>query len=151
MPRYNHGKFTAADVLTDGVVCTQGQFNKIGSYTVKAGEVIFPGFGSYDAMDNAVGRAYMKLQTAVPAEIKGELMITIESPQDIPLQVLGNWRSEDLNTDAANKTLQIPFPKMNVGASKDKKIVFYYRPDATATLSKANSTLSLDITRVLLD
>lgn len=152
MARYVHGKFTAADInLVDNVALVAGQFNKIGSYTVKAGEVIFLGWENYRDMESAVGRAYAKLQDNVPAEIKGEWMATIESPQDLPLTVLGNWRSEDMNTDATNKTLQIPFAKMNIGASKDKKIVFYFKPDTAKTITKANCIVNLDITRVLLD
>ena len=151
MARYNHAKFTAADLVKADSVCTAGEYKVIGSYTVLAGEVIFPGFGGYDSMENAVGRIYALLKVAADTEVKGEYMLAVLSPQDIPLKILGNWRTEDWNTSVTDKTKQIPFPKMNIGASKDKKIVLYFKADATSTLDHTKCVMLMDITRVLLD
>lgn len=146
----NHGKFTKADLLVNGVVCTAGQFNKLGQYIVKAGEAIKIGFGPYDSFENATGRIYAILKNAANVEIPGEWSLNIESPLDTHLATLGTWRSEDWNTVANDKTKQIPFPEMPIGASKDKKFVLYFKPDATDTVSLANSVMNMDITRILL-
>lgn len=148
---YTHGKLNRADLMAGDVVCNAGQYNKVGSYIVKAGEVIFMGYGASANMDNAVGRIYAIAQTAVPAEIKGTWLLQIESAQDIPLEVLGTWRTEDFNTSAADKTKQLPWPLMEPGVSRDKKLVLYFKPDATATMAAAQTTISFDITRLLVN
>lgn len=149
MNGYTHGKFVLADLMSADTPVAANQYNRIGSYTVKAGEVIFMGFGSAGNMHDAVGRAYAKLQHDTPGEMTGTWLIQIESAQDIPLEVLGTWRSEDFNTSATDKTKQLPWPMMQPGVSKDKKIVFYFRPDAAETIDISGSTISIDITRVL--
>jgi hypothetical protein len=151
MSKYTHGKLLATDLLAEDVACPVGKYTYMGAYTVKAGEVIFPGYGAAQNLDDAVGRIYMKFQKAGPTEVKGEVQLAILSPQDIPLYVYGTWRTEDLNTDASNKTLQLPFPKSDIGLSKDKKLALYFKSDTADTIDVSICTILMDITRVLLD
>ncbi len=149
---HNHGKLIRADLMPANVTAAAAQYNLIGKYTVKAGEIIFLGFGTSADMHNAVGRVYGVIKdNATPAvEIAGTWLLQIESAQDIPLQVIGTWRTEDWNTSATDKTKQIPWPKMQSGVSKDKKIALYFKPDTAATAVAADTTLAIDITRVLI-
>lgn len=141
--------FTKADLIIDNAVLTAGQFVKMGSYQVGAGEVVTLGYGQ-GTQASAEGRIYQKIQSDASTEITGTYRIVLESAQDLPLQVVFEARSEALATSPTDRTLQIPFNEMNVGVSEDKKIVTYFKADTTATVDLANSTLLMDITRTLL-
>ena len=147
---FTHSKFTQTDLIKADTVLVAGQYNKIGEYKVLAGEVISPGYGIYDSMENAVGRIYGILKVAADTEIVGTYQLAVHSPQDIQLAPLGTWRTEDWNTVVADKTKQIPFARMPLQITKDKKLVLFFMPDASATIDHTKSKLSMDITRQLI-
>jgi len=151
---FTHGKFVKGDLLTDGVKVLGGQYVKLGGYTVLAGEEISPGYGQYDSMENAVGRVYAVLKDSTGTEIKGTYQLVVVSPQNVQLLPLGTWRTEDWNTSASDKTKQIPFARMPVRVTKDKKIELHFMADAGSDgkiVSLDNSDMQMDVTRVLLD
>jgi hypothetical protein len=149
---YTHGKLGRSDFMSGDVSVIANQYVKVGAYTCKAGEVIFMGYGESEDMHNAVGRVYAYAANATPAELKGTWLLQIESPQDIPLEVLGTWRSEDFNTSSTDKTKQLPWAMIQPGMSKDKKLCLYFKSDTTDTLKNtANTVISFDITRVLVN
>jgi hypothetical protein len=139
--------FTKNELISGDIVLSAGQYNKLGQYVVQAGEQISIGYGSQGGMDNAVGRIYAMLNTSVPAEIKGKLRLSIYSPQDRPMRIIWEMRTEALNTVATDRTKQTPLPESIELVTEDKKIVLEFLPDAAATLSKAQSTLFFDITQ----
>jgi len=141
--------FTSADMINTSTACIAGQYNKIGEYKVQAGVNLFLGYGAQSGQENAQGRIYADIRTAAISQ-PGKVRISIVSPQDIPLAVLFEARTEVLNTSATDRTKMIPFPKMDIGASQDKKYVMEFMPDAAATITKANSVMIMDITNRLL-
>lgn len=143
--------FTKADFSLGNTVCTAGQYNKIGEFQVPAGLEVAIGVGSYDDQERAIGRIYMQFQTSVPAEIAGSVRLSIFSAQNRSLVILDEWRTEALSESTTRKE-QLPCPLYTPGVdtywvSEDKKFVLEFLPDATATISAANSTILIDITK----
>lgn len=141
--------FTQADIIKDSTAVPAGNFVNIGEYKVSAGEEIILGFGQQSGQENAQGRLFGKLQNSTPTEIKGVLRLVVMTNQDIPLATLFEGRTEALNSSATDRTKQIPFPQMSVGAGQDKKIVLQFKADSASTISLANTTILMDITRNL--
>lgn len=140
--------FTEADLIDSATVnVIAGQFVKLGEYQVQAGEMISTGYGEQSGQDSAQGRIFMKFQTATPTEIKGMVRLQAYSPQDRPIEIIGEWRTELLNTNATDRTKQLPLPEHIVALTEDKKFVLEFKADADAALDKANSTIIMDITR----
>lgn len=144
--------FTKNDLITNATVAiVLGQYNKLGEYKVQAGETISIGYGAFSGMDNAIGRVYgiLKDSAATPVELKGKLRLTIYSPQDRPMKIMHEWRTEALNTSATDRTKQTPLSEGIEEITEDKKIVLEFLPDAigNGTLSKTNSDLIMDVTQ----
>jgi regulator of extracellular matrix RemA (YlzA/DUF370 family) len=140
--------FTIASFgLATTIVCNAGQFTKLGQYVVSAGELISIGYGNLSGMDNAIGRIYAKFQNATPAAVSGVLRISIVSPQDRPLKIMHEFRTEALDTSSTDRTKQTPLSIGLEDISEDTKIVLEFKPDTTATLTTANCTMVMDITQ----
>lgn len=145
---YFRSAFTKADLMQGTtIVCSAGQFNRLGVYNVPAGEVVSPGYAGQSGQDNAQGRIYVKLQDATPAVANGLLRLSIFSPQDRPIEIIQEWRTETLNTSSTDRSLQVPFAEFDAWISEDKKIVLEFKPDAGVTLTTANCTVLMDTTK----
>lgn len=147
-----------ADVIgASTVALTVGTYTKIGQVVVKADERLGMGYGSADDQNTANGRIFcdFKDNSGTPVAISGMFRIEMESSQDMPIGTQPIVIDVDCNTvnqgSATNRTQQIAFPFTNVLLSKDKKFVFYIKNTAAnaQTLSQANSTCLIDITRQL--
>lgn len=144
------GTFTKTDLInTATVAVTAGASVVLGKYPVQAGEAIKLGWGNLQGQENAQGRIFMKLMDdqVVPVELAGTVRISLWSPQDRPIAIVSEWRTEQLNTVATDRTKQIPFPEDIYRTTEDKKIVLEFISDTTATLSRANSTIVMDVAR----
>jgi hypothetical protein len=137
---------TKNDLISADTVLVAGQFVKLGERKIEAGELLAVGFGDESGQDNAQGRVFMDLKTSASAVISGTVRLQVYSPQNRPLVILGEWRTETLSTGAGDRTKQIPFPEHTVWVSEDKKIVLEFNADAAATLAKAQSTILMDTT-----
>lgn len=146
-----------ADIINSSTVAlVLGTYTKIGQVVVKADERIGMGYGSADMQDTANGRIYcdFKDNSGTPVAISGMFRIEMESSQDMPIGAQPIVIDVDINTinqGGTNRTQQIAFPFTNILLSKDKKFVFYIKNTAGSaqTLSQANSTCLVDITRQL--
>lgn len=147
MPETYRSAFTKNELITGDIALVTGQYNRLGQYVVQAGEQISVGFGALSGMDNAIGRIFAVFNTAATAEIKGKVRLSIYSPQDRPMRIIGEWRTEALNTNATDRTKQTPLPEGIELVTEDKKIVLEFLPDAAATLAKAQTNLFFDITQ----
>lgn len=147
MPNTFSSALTENDLMTGDVAVVTDGFVKIGSYKVLAGQLVTLGNGNIVTMSDAIGRIYCKFQDASPAEVKGILRIAIHSPQDRPILIVREYRTELLNTSATDRTKQLPFPQWgNNWVQKDKLIVLEFMADTAATIKKANSDILFDIT-----
>lgn len=155
------GKFYRANMTREQVfssatqLLTLNEFVKIGEYKVLADELVGMGYGAGSQQDNAAGRIYadFKDTTGTPVAVSGIFRIMIMSSQNIPI----GEKPVILDIDTAilrgstNRTEQLPFEFQNFFLSKDKKFVFYLMNIAASaqTVSKANSTVYIDITKQL--
>ena len=154
------GTFTKDQVITEGSTVTllPGIFNKIGEYVVKADELVGIGRGAYDALNTAIGRLYadFKDNSGTPVAItNATFRIMLESSQDIPIgqkPVYVDVDASQLTLGKTDPSQRFVLPFDGTMLSKDKKFVFMLKNNGTSnvTLSKANSTVEMDITRALI-
>lgn len=136
-------------IATDTVSLPAGIFQRVGQYKVEAGELITIGYGEQSGQQNAQGRIFAKMMdnSAAPGtKVPGMVRLVIYSPQDRPLHILGEWRTETLESGETDRTKQIPLPENMNWLSEDKKLVLEFKADSTTTLGKANSSITLDMT-----
>jgi hypothetical protein len=130
------------------IVCTAGQYNRIGEYKILAGELLALGFGTNNDQSNAIGRIYILMNVAGPTEVPGYYRITQMSASDRPGIILWESRTEITNANPTDRTKQVPLNESPYFIGQDKRIAFDFMPDATATVTKADSKIRLDVTKV---
>lgn len=134
--------------LADKAV-TVGQFVILGERKIEAGELLAIGFGSESGQNNAQGRVFVDIKNnaASPgANIEGTIRLQVYSPQNRPLMILGEWRTETLRTGAGDRTKQVPLPEHHAWLSEDKKLVIEFQADSAGTVGLANTTILIDAT-----
>lgn len=141
---------TEAHLMNTSTVANQGVPTKLGEYVVQAGEVIQLGY-SNGGQDSALGRIFMDLQDGT-GSVDGIIRLQVASAQDIPLAVVFESRTEILRSGATDITKRLPFNEKSVNAliTEDKKIQLIFIPDATKTVTKADSTIVMSISRTLI-
>jgi len=141
---------TASDLIgSDTVAVIAGQFVKLGEYQVPAGEELAIGYGPHTSQESAVGRFYAKIMddTATAVEEPGVIRLTAYSPQDRPLRVLAEFRTEQANQGENDVTLRIPMPESIYNLREDQKLVLEFKSDASDNVVKASSVIILDVTK----
>lgn len=139
----------ANDLISAATVSViAGQYVKLGEKKVEAGELLAIGYGQESGQNNAQGRIFMDIKdtTATPVAVKGTVRLQVYSPQNRPLVILGEWRTETLSSGANDRTKMIPLPEDVYFLSEDKKLVLEFLADANQTVSKTNTTILLDTT-----
>lgn len=141
---------TQSDLISASTVSVVvGQYNKLGERIIQAGELMTLGFGSQAGQESAQGRLFIDIRdngVSPGAQLKGTVRLQVYSPQNRPLRILGEWRTETVSSGSGNRTLQVPFPVGHVWASEDKKIVLEFLPDAAGTVGKTNTVITIDNT-----
>lgn len=146
MPEKFQSTLINADLGFADKALTAGQMTRIGEYKVPAGEELSLGAGIYDDLERATGRLYLKVQTSAPAEIKGLMRISVYSPQDRPIEILYEGRTE-LTGASTTRNLQIPMKEHAVNIREDQKLVIEFKADSTATMANAQTSLLMDVTK----
>lgn len=148
---------TAAVIGSNTVALVPGQYVTIGELVVKADELVGMGYGPYTAQDQAAGRIFadFKDNSGTPAAITGKFRIMMVSSQNIPVgsaPVVLDVDCSALRSGSGNRTEQIPFAFNDLLLSKDKKFVFQIMETGSSaqTVSKANSSVLMDITRAMI-
>ena len=146
------------DVIGSSTVAlVPGQYVTVGELVVKADELVGMGYGSYKAQDQADGRIYadFKDNSGTPVAITGKFRIIMLSSQNIPVgasPVVLDVDVAALRNGSGSRPAQIPFNFNDILLSKDKKFAFQIMESGSSsqTLSQANSTVLMDITRALI-
>ena len=136
-----------SDFMTGTVSCPSGLFTRLGARTIQAGELLSLGYGPQSGQQDAQGRIFVDIRdnTASPgAQVNGTVRLTAYTPQDRPLVILAEFRTEALNQNSADRTKLLPWPESIYQLSEDKKLVIEFKPDATATISNANTKMVID-------
>lgn len=143
--------FMLAGSAVTNVTLVQGQWVKLGENICPAGLYRSIGYGSNGSQADATGRIYVKLNSSTPTEQTGRFRISIFSPQDRSMMVLGEWHSSALDQNATDRTKQLPLPQIQAQIGKDYKFVFEFKADAAGlTVTAANSVIVIDCTEQLL-
>jgi hypothetical protein len=130
------------------VACGAGVFTAIAEYTVKAQELIAMGYGKDAAQESAQGRIYMELCEAANTPVAGTVRIAAYNSQRFHLITFDEFRTEALST-STDRTKQIPYPESGFDVSEDNIIMIEFMPDVAKTITKADSTVLIDITRTI--
>lgn len=146
--------FTVNELIKAATVpITAGEIIRLGEYKVQAGEQLSAGAGQLAGMDNATGRIFIDLRdsTANPGvALAGKVRLQVYSAQNRPLEIVREWRTEDLATSATDKTKQLPFTEHSIWLREDQRMVLEFIPDAGAVgngnVSKANSKILMAVT-----
>lgn len=152
---YYHGTLKTADVIgKETVDLIPGQYTNIGEIIVAADEQIGMGYGNDNTQQNAQGRIFVGLHTADGTEISGKFRIIQVSSQNIPIgsqPVLMDVDLAALCQGENDRIGQIPFPWNKTLLSKAKKFQFQVLndTDTVQTVSRAHSSVLMDITRRL--
>lgn len=140
--------FTQNDLIGSAtVVCTAGQFTRLGEYKVLSGDLIALGYSDLDDQCGAVGRIYASMSTSAPADIPGTLRLSLMSSADRQLSIEYEVRTEIVRENPTDRTKQLPFEVSNTWLAIDKRFELSFNPDTTATVAKANSIVRIDITK----
>jgi hypothetical protein len=134
-------------INTATVVCTAGTFTQLGEYQVLPGDLIALGYSDLDDQSGAVGRIFMNLLTAGSATIPGTYRLALMSEADRQLSIEFECRTEISNTNATDRTKQLPFEVSATWLSNFKRFQLSFNPDTTATVAQAQSVLLVDITK----
>lgn len=149
MERYSTTLIGADLIDSDSPAVLAGIPVKLGEYQVQAGEEIAIGYGPFVGQESAIGRLFIELKddSATPAVENGLVRLSVWDPQNRPLIVLGEWRTETTASGATDRTLRIPLPENRVNLTEDQKLVLEFISDADDTLTKAACTVAVDCTR----
>ena len=139
--------FTQADLIAGATLAVvAGAWSRLGAYVVPAGEVVSIGFGQHSGQEDAVGRLSVLLKNAT-VEIMGKIRLSVYSPQDRPLQILGEYRTNVLSANATDRTKHMPFPEHRAWIQEDQKLILEFLPDTSETLTKAGCVILMDCTK----
>jgi hypothetical protein len=151
------GNWGPADLIGAATVTLiKDEWKIIGQVVVPADQLVGLGYGENGMQDASPGRLFVKLMdnTGTPVPITGQFRIEIQSSNDMPLGARPVLIDYDLATTAlgaTNRTERMPLQFNNIMLSKDKKFVFKVKNNAASaqTLSRANSSVEIDVTRQL--
>jgi len=129
------------------VVCTAGQFTRLGEYRILAGDLVVIGFGDCGCQDDSVGRVSVLMQTAPATPTNGVIRISSMTANDRPYSIVFECRTEIISTNLTDRTKQLPLPMDDLWLSQDKRYELSFNPDATSTITLADSTVFVDITK----
>lgn len=137
------------------VALVPGQYVTVGELVVKADELVGMGYGSFKAQDQADGRIFADFKDGSSNDIEGKFRIIMLSSQNIPVgasPVVLDVDCAALRAGNGSRPGQIPFNFNDILLSKDKKFSFQIMNTAASaqTVSKANSSVLMDITRALI-
>lgn len=139
-------KVTNSVLASDDVVCKAGQFTEIGRYKGQISEVVALGYGPYDKLNEAVGRAVIDLQKTGGGNIDGLIRIERRDPQDNFVDKVIEDRTESFR-GSSTPSEQLPFPIRKAGVGRDSYFVFTFCPDVDTTVDVSTCKVNLDATR----
>lgn len=144
---------TINEVLSADKVLAAGVFNELGVWGVPAQNLYGMGYAEQSGQQNARGRIGLDLKDnqAAPAAIEGVFRIVAVDANDVPVGpnggVIAEFRTEDIRTIGTRGDM-IAFPEHGLFLSEDNKFKFLFKPDAAATVVKANSKALINVSKL---
>lgn len=142
--------FIGDDLLgKDTINVFAGQPVRLGEFTVPADVEISFGQGDLVGQNTAIGRFFADIKNAT-GEVNGLLRIAIYNSQNNHLSTLMEYRTERARMGATDPTQRISLARRIEDITRDRKIVLEFIADADGTITKADSRIEIDITKILL-
>lgn len=138
------------NIMSGDVSVIVNRWVEIGEYVVEAGLYYTPGWGFSTSQSDADGRIYAKFIDDTAGNVTeetGVLRVVAYTPDDMPIGVLFESRTESLNSSATDRTKQMPFPKLPIKLGLNYKYKFFFKSDASDILQKAYCVILIDITK----
>lgn len=133
--------------IIDGTLLPVNTYTKVASYKVSAKEFVSLGQGKNETQEGALGRIFGDLKDDTNANIDGLVRFSVWTPSNHPKGMMIELHTNQLRTDINDRTKQYPLPESWFKwVTQDDQIVIEVMPETQATLSKANSTLYVDVT-----
>lgn len=150
MARKYRSAWTQNNVLYAAPAVVQDQWTEIGQYVIEAGLYYTPGWGFSTSQSDADGRIFVKIMddTATAVEIAGTIRIVAYTPDDLPIGVLFESRTEALNSSATDRTKQLPFPSLGIELGQDYKYKIFFKADRSDIIDRADCIVLIDITKI---
>lgn len=126
------------------VSCTAGKYTEIANMQVPAQQLRFWGNGGIINGVDDRGVLKMDLNTSAPALIPGTVRLVVADANKVVRNFVQEIRTEDLDSTVGTYTRLAKYS--SVGAKEDSYLLVEFNPDSTATISKADSTISAPIT-----
>lgn len=150
---FYRGNWGVNDIIgAASVLLILNEWKEIGKVTVPADQLIGLGYGGVGTQDAAMGRLFVDLQAAGPADIVGQFRIMITSSNDMPLggrPVLIDYDLATTRLGSTSRSDRLPMPFTEIMLSKDKVFKFLVKNTAAAaqTVTRADSSVEIDITK----
>jgi hypothetical protein len=125
------------------VVLTSGQYNRLGTFTVPAGQVCRFGANEAYAGTATGATAYLKVCDATNAAITGTVRFVVSNSTGTRTSVVLEQRTEKLSASQTDRTLAQLIPEMGVAAQRDDLLYIEFKPDTTSTWQTASTDTKL--------
>lgn len=141
--------FNLSDFMSADKAVVAAEWTKLGQVQVVPGQELSPGWGSLEALNQAVGRIYAEFQNATSVVLKGKVRLSVYNNQDQPMGngIIFEMRTEKLGR-STTASEQVTFPRWKGDLTAYKKLVLEFKCDTSDTLTFAKSTLLMDMTNM---
>jgi len=137
------------DFMSANTTIYSGKWNKIGDFTVPAGNIYEFGYGTPDQPENQ-GYIYAYVKDATGTEITGKLRLVVADPNERTLVNVFEERSDVLHGSLSDKRQKVPLPRTGVKANEDDKLQIWFKPDSDSTVSYTQSVILVPTTNTQL-
>lgn len=142
--------FTTDNFIAATVACPAGEATPVWRYTVPDGQCAQLGYSNLRGQENAEGRFYADIEDGADADVtSGYLIVAVENQQGREVETLIEVPLTVARRGATDISQRIPLPVMEPFLRPGRAFVIKFKntTEASITLSKANSTMEIDLTK----
>jgi hypothetical protein len=139
------------DLMSADFVTVANVYNKIGSYTVPAQQVVNIGYGNAGNPDNQ-GYLYVYLKAIAGTELTGAVRIAVANANETAIDVVIEEQEAVLHGDTSDRTKMIACPEITkysvLGRSprQDDRVQVYFKPASAVTVCLTATVVYLPVT-----
>ena len=137
--------------ITANVVCQANQWNKVGTLTVPAQQLI--AFGSNDPTGGASiagSPAYIKLVAETGTALTGKIRLVVSDANELKINTIKEETLARFSADVSDRTKAVLLPLSGLYAGEDSKLTIQYYPpsDSAETIDYdgTGSEISMPVT-----
>lgn len=133
---------TQADLVDTSQACTGGAWHLLKAYTVPASTAVRLGVGAPMGQKDALGRLYADIKDAGGSE-PGLIKLEVVDSNDNFVAKLFEGRTDLTKLGSTDPALRQVFPAVGNWIPEGYKIQLWYKADATATITLADSLVQI--------